>query len=526
MEIILDNVRQAEGILDNLSDIKEMIENRINLAQNVKDGKRVNLNGNKIMRICLLVGLNIAEARTLTNLDKIQLSKSSTRIPFSFFTLNDMQNLFTALLKLRYKGLDVDWNDNPTLSRIIAAEMYRGRDFLMKDENLNDYLLVSTSHHFASSTIPALDLVIGEYGDDMEATLDINSVSVPNTQIIIAGATGSGKTNLLAVLINQFRRLTIETAYPVNFLLFDYKSEFSDPDNNHWLNLFDVDRSAILEPVSSPLPFTPFKDFSGKTLNEVNVYSSEMAKALCSLDNASISANMNNRLSEAIVNAYKETDGKPIDFEMMLRYYQQGMVNPDRDDSVTSVIKEIIRCNLFEKEDKVNLISESFIINMKGFPKDGAVAKAIVYFVIAKLNIIYEQLPKQEVADGRVQLRHFTIIDEAHYMLDFDNRPLRNLIAVGRNKGLSIILATQNMESFKSKYCDYYANAQYPLIMKQQTISDPVIKDLYGVSGKELQEIRTAIAGLQKGELIIKDQNAFILDIGKKYKKIKVTHLI
>ncbi len=297
MEIILDNVRQAEGILDNLSDIKEIIENRINLAQNVKDGKRINLNGNKIMRICLLVGLNIAETRTLANLDKIQLSKSSTRIPFSFLTLNDMQNLFTALLKLRYKGLDVDWNDNPTLSRIIAAEMYRGRDFLMKDENLNDYLLVSTSHHFASSTIPTLDLVIGEYGDDMEATLDINSVSVPNTQIIIAGATGSGKTNLLAVLINQFRRLTIETAYPVNFLLFDYKSEFSDPDNNHWLNLFDVDRSAILEPVISPLPFTPFKDFSAKKLNEVNVHSSEMAKAICSLDNASISANMNNRLS-------------------------------------------------------------------------------------------------------------------------------------------------------------------------------------------------------------------------------------
>jgi len=111
-------------------------------------------------------------------------------------------------------------------------------------------------------------------------------------------------------------------------------------------------------------------------------------------------------------------------------------------------------------------------------------------------------------------------------MLDFDNRPLRNLIAVGRNKGLSIILATQNMESFKSRHFDFYANAQYPLIMKQQTISDSVIKDLFGVSGKELQEIRTDIAGLQKGELIIKDQNALLLDIGKKYKKIKVTHLI
>lgn len=111
-------------------------------------------------------------------------------------------------------------------------------------------------------------------------------------------------------------------------------------------------------------------------------------------------------------------------------------------------------------------------------------------------------------------------------MLSFDNRPLRNLIAVGRNKGLSIILATQNMADFKNKGFDFYANAQYPLIMKQQTIDDKVIKDLFGVSGQELHDIRAAIAGLQKGELIIKDQMAFALGMGSKYKKINVTHLI
>ncbi len=61
---------------------------------------------------------------------------------------------------------------------------------------------------------------------------------------------------------------------------------------------------------------------------------------------------------------------------------------------------------------------------------------------------------------------------------------------------------------------------------EQQTIDDKVINDLYGVSGQELREVRTAIAGFQKGELIIKDQMAFALGMGKKYKKINVTHLI
>lgn len=106
-------------------------------------------------------------------------------------------------------------------------------------------------------------------------------------------------------------------------------------------------------------------------------------------------------------------------------------------------------------------------------------------------------------------------------MLGFENKPLQNLIAVGRNKGMSVILATQNMESFKSKYFDFYANAQYPLIMKQQQQNDAVLKDLFGVSGGGLQELKQAIAGLQKGELItrmLQTWHSVLERVGRKLK--------
>lgn len=526
MEIELSNIRQAEGLLDKLAPLKDIIENKLNLKERIGNEKRISLTGNKIMRICLIAGLNITDKRRLKDVEAIQLSKNSARIYECFFTLNNLKSLYSALLKLRYKDIDNDWTDTPLVSRIIAYEMLRGNDYLMGDNNLNNFLYNAADRKKSTGTIPALDLIIGDYGDDIEATLNINGRAITNSQILIAGSTGSGKTNLLAVLINQFRCLSTETPYPVNFLLFDYKGEFSDINNNSWLNKFDVDRSCILDPLQKPLPFTPFKNFNGETINKINLYSTEMADALCAIDKTSISANMNNRLSEAIVNAYKKTDGYPITFDLMLKEYQARMQNTDKDDSVSSVLKQLVRNNLFEEEDKVNLVEECYIVKMDAFPKDGPIAKAIVYFIISKLNIIYEQLQPQATNEDYVQIRHFTIIDEAHYMLNFDNSPLRNLIAVGRNKGLSIILATQNMDSFKSKYFDYYANAQYPLIMKQQTISDTVIKDLYGVSGKEFQEIKSEIAGLQKGELIIKDQSASLIGIGKKYKKLKVSHLI
>ncbi len=192
-------------------------------------------------------------------------------------------------------------------------------------------------------------------------------------------------------------------------------------------------------------------------------------------------------------------------------------------DSISSVLSQIVRSHILADRDQTPLHTNSYIVKLDSFPKDWVLAKAIVYFLVSKLNTVYEQLPPQATTEECVELRHFTIIDEAHHMLDFDNRPLRNLIAVGRNKGMSIILATQNMDSYRSKYFNFYTNAQYPLIMKQQTINDSVLRDLYGLNQREMQELRQDIASLGKGELLIKNQDAYQLGMGKKWKKITVS---
>lgn len=528
--INLQNIRQAEGLMDSLHDVRTKIELRINLDKYTANQKPVSLSGNKIMRICLLAGLSNNSPRDIEEVNALRLVGTGNKIFDTLFTLHNLSIAYSALLKLRYHGLNIDWDANPMKSKIINAEILRGRDLLLKDEVVDDWLLntVNTTRGGRAGSIPFLNLNIGAYEDEIPAFLNLNGRDISNTQILVAGTTGSGKSNLLAVLLNEIRTLSIESTYPVNFLLFDYKGEFSDVANNSWLNLFEVNRSAILDPIISPLPFTPFKDFTGRAQNEINLYSTELAIALCAIDRATISANMSNRLSEAIINAYKRTQNHPVTFDGIIKEYSslQPDKEKDKDDSVKSVLKQLIRNNLFATEDKIDLIKDSYIVKMDGFPKDGPIAKAIVYFIVSKLNSIYEKLQKQAVDENCVELRHFTIIDEAHYMLGFDNKPLRDLIAIGRNKGLSIILATQNMDSYKSEYFDFYANAQYPLIMKQQSINDSVIKDLFGVSGKDFLEIKEAIAGLQKGELIIKNPTAITLGMGKKYKKIKVRHLI
>jgi hypothetical protein len=526
MKSIETGLRQAEALNAKMAELREKLEPLLNLSTYTENHKNVTPKGNaKLMRICLLAGLSDNSKRD-SEFMKIQMSGNS--IHPTLFTVHNLNGIFTSLIKLRYNDLEINWEDNNTKSKVVNAEIFKGFDYLMQGNNLEDWLKVSTTSSVKAGQIPFLNLNIGNYDGDISAYLDMNSKNVTNTQILIAGTTGSGKSNLLAVLMNEMRSLSVESNYPVNFLFFDYKGEFSEIANNDWLQHFEVDRSAILDPMVNPLPFTPFKNFVGKAQNEINLYSTELANALLSIDKATISANMSNRLSEAIIKAYNSTKGKPVNFETIIKNYTELQPKNEREkvDSVKAVLSQLERSNLFENEDKIDLIGNSFIIKMDKFPNDGPIGKAIVYFIVSKLNSIYENLPAQANDSEKVELRHFTIIDEAHYMLGFDNKPLRDLIAVGRNKGMSIILATQNMDAYKSKHFDFYANAQYPLIMKQQTINDQVLRDMYGVSGNELNEIRQAISSLQKGELIIKNNEAIILGIGKKYKKIHVRRLI
>lgn len=520
-------VSAIQGMHDRIADVKAAIERRLNLKEYSENIRPVTLNHSVALRICLLAGLSDKSPRTLEDFEKYDLRVSNTPYATTFFTKSNIGTIFEILLKMRYHDVDADWTDGRLVSRVIGREILRGKEILLKKGAIDEWLTyVPLRAGRSAIAIPELNLHIGEYENGMDAYLDINSREIANTQILIAGTTGSGKSNLISLLIQQIRSASADSHYPVNFLLFDYKGEFSDPANRSWLEHFETDSSAILDPMISPLPFTPFKDFSGRPINEVNLYATSMATALSAISPAKIGAKMDNRLSEAIISAYKDHNFRPISFEDILTRYRELMNKPDDEDSITSVLSQLVRNNIFAKEDRIDLMSNCYIINLGAFEKDGIMAKAIVYFVISKLNNIYEQLPKQEVNEERVEIRHFTVIDEAHYMLGFENKPLQNLIAVGRNKGMSIILATQNMESFKSKHFDFYANAQYPLLMKQQQQNDNVLKDLFGVAGGALQELKQAVAALQKGEVITKDATNMILDMGKHWKKIKVTHLI
>lgn len=527
ININLETLRQIDGFSTELAALKERIEQRINLTNGTDNVQAVTVPNNTLLRMCLLAGLTDKSKRDMAKIQTLPISNNSIRYSHGFFSLlPNMDKYIKALVRMRYHDVDFDWSSPSQASRLLGYEILRGKDLLMQEGVLEDWLkfVPKKGGKLSLQSIPELMLNIGQYAsNDMDAYIDLNSRRIPNTQVVIAGSTGSGKTNLLVNLIEQLRSISLDSAYPVNFLLFDYKGEFSDPANGAWLDRFSVSRSAILDPVKKPLPFNPFRDMTGKPINEINLYATTLATALVSVFGARVGGNMDSYLRTAINEAYKASHGKAVTFEAVLKEYQKQ--NPDKVDTVVNSLKTLISSHLFDTKDSVDLIENSYIIKVNQLT-DGSLARAVIYFTLSKLYSIYQELPVQEKTDERVEIRHFTVIDEAHHMLDFNNVPLRNLIAEGRNKGMSIILATQSMDSYKTEHFDFYANAYYPMIMRQQQVNSSIVSGLFGGKAKETSQICQEISNLKLGEVIMKNNEFEALGFGDRFIKIKVNHLI
>ena len=83
MEVAFDNIRQAEGITDDILPLKEKLEKKFNLSRQVGNEKNVILTWNKVMRTCLIASLSLSEQRNIDDLDKIQPETASALCPVS-----------------------------------------------------------------------------------------------------------------------------------------------------------------------------------------------------------------------------------------------------------------------------------------------------------------------------------------------------------------------------------------------------------------------------------------------------------
>ena len=189
-KVRLEGLRFTEGFQDTMNELKQLFEQRINLTEYSDYVQPVKIQLSPIMRICLMVGLSDPAERDLTVANSLQIAKNTEPLPGTFFTKGNTKDVISTLIKLRYHDVDAEWESSVFMSKLVAQEMLRGKQMLMKEGAIDDWLLYAPRRGGKTLTdIPELNLNIGKYENGMDALLDINSRQIANTQILVAGTT-------------------------------------------------------------------------------------------------------------------------------------------------------------------------------------------------------------------------------------------------------------------------------------------------------------------------------------------------
>ncbi len=106
--IYLSSIRTAELLSERIARLKEQLEDRLNLRQHTAGSRPVNVSNNMVQRLSLMAGLSLTDERRLTDIEAIRLISSGNHIHDTTFSRNNLQNLWSALLKLRYQHAVVD----------------------------------------------------------------------------------------------------------------------------------------------------------------------------------------------------------------------------------------------------------------------------------------------------------------------------------------------------------------------------------------------------------------------------------
>ena len=107
MSIInFSNTRQMEGLFDAINPIKELIESKINLSRTADREKRINLNQNKVMRICFIVGLSLPTKRSIDDYKDITIVCIIHKNYSKFFHNARFKHLIFGIVKTKIRRLE------------------------------------------------------------------------------------------------------------------------------------------------------------------------------------------------------------------------------------------------------------------------------------------------------------------------------------------------------------------------------------------------------------------------------------
>ncbi|HET7625849.1 MAG TPA: DndE family protein [Verrucomicrobiae bacterium] len=397
----------------------------------------------------------------------------------------DQRNLFHAAFTVRY-GRKIP--DDEFFPKLCKSHLERGTELLRTDWELaggrRDDFLLRLAEHLPTSTVPVatalqhpgvsdvIKLNVGTIADTKEKLVwELNRASNPHMAVV--GTTGSGKTYFVKEMLAQIAE---QTKGKLPFVFFDYARGDVAGDKA----FLKATGAQVVSIPQTPAPLSAFPVCN--TDLEITQQAYHLTKIFKDVA-PGIGMRQEQRLVDAVQQAYRDTGGQPPDFYMLRTILEAD----GEDDSLMGVVRRLTDMNLFPSQmvdvalQAKDFATRSWVINLSTLAE---LRELVVFLVLDSLRSYFNRLPDQQVNNttGTKELRCLFVIDEAHNFLPKDKaqvleKGLREL----RGKGVGIWMLTQNPDDLEQQHYNYSREVNFNMCLKVSDAKSKVLPGLYGV---------------------------------------------
>lgn len=399
-------------------------------------------------------------------------------------------------------------NNNYTFLDFLTEHLDKGISML---DNVNvslDAVKNNSQNIDKSYFSEQIKLLIGnKVGDDAaDILLSFNDTTLyNNNHIAVAGSSGTGKTQFALQLL---REISEKSNHHVNFIYLDFKGLKQD-DLKEMQPFFEKTKAHFIDAPNTPFPVNPLSFID--SINDVNKQMGidKFVDIISKYSNLGIK--QRGVLREATSEAFVVK--RPGEYPSFLEIYEQLLeLVGDKRDTLTEIIDELSRYNVFSQNNKVkNFLNQNVYLSLSG-DLSNSVRFTSLFLIINYIYNVFMNMDNSPTNNGFRAMRYVMLIDEAHVIFkekkyqDILEKILREI----RSKGVSIMLLSQGIEEFNQPSFDFSSMCEISFLLdvKDKNNSKAINKFL-GLSEKDGLKAYRSLEKIEKGQAIsnVKEYN-------------------
>lgn len=319
-----------------------------------------------------------------------------------------------------------------------------------------------------------------------------------NNHIAVAGSSGTGKTQFALHLINE---ISEKSNHHVNFIYLDFKGLKSD-DVVQLEPFFKTTKAKFINAPDVPFPINPLSFIDNYNSVNKNMGIDKFVDIISKYSNIGIK--QRGTLREATYAAFESK--KPGEFPNFNEINEQLLeLVGDKRDTLTEIIDDLSRYNIFQEDKKVNnFLNENIYLSLSG-DLSKSVRFTSLFLIVNYIYNVFMNMENTPVENGNRAMRYVLLIDEAHVIFkekkyqDILEKILREI----RSKGVSVMLLSQGIEEFNQPTFDFSSMCEMSFLLdiKDKNNSKSINKFL-GLSDKDGVKASRSLEKIKKGEAI------------------------